>query len=96
VAARRGQPRVYNPVSDDLMKQGSSNDAPCRRRQIARRRKRLSACPAGGWEVHTVPLLSLVIPILVSAAVVFVVSSMFDGLIYGLLTDGVFGWLWPQ
>ena len=22
--------------------------------------------------------------------------SMFDGLIYGLLTGGVFGWLWPQ
>jgi hypothetical protein len=43
-----------------------------------------------------VPLLSLVIPILVSAAVVFVVSSTFDGLIYGLLTAGVFGSLWPQ
>ena len=43
-----------------------------------------------------VPLLSLVIPILVSAVVVFVVSSTFDGLIYGLLTAGVFDWLWPQ
>ena len=23
-------------------------------------------------------------------------KSMFDGLIYALLTGGVFGWLWPQ
>jgi hypothetical protein len=23
-------------------------------------------------------------------------KSMFDGLVYGLLTAGVFGWLWPQ
>lgn len=22
-------------------------------------------------------------------------KSMFDGLVYGLLTAGVFGWLWP-
>jgi len=23
-------------------------------------------------------------------------KSMFDGLIYGLLTAGIFGWLWPR
>ena len=83
-------------MPDDRMKRGSSNDARCRRRRSARRRARLSACPAAGLEVSMVPLLSLVIPILVSAVVVFVVRSMFDGLIYGLLTAGVFGWLWPQ
>ena len=57
-------------------------------------------------EVITVPVTSLWLPILVSAVfqhsiwyhwrwgTTFV--SVFDGLIYALLTAGTFGWLWPS
>lgn len=64
-----------------------------------------------------VPVLSLWVPILLSAAIVFIASSIIhmvlpfhrsdfrklpdedgtmDGLVYGLLTAGKFGWLWPR
>jgi hypothetical protein len=43
-----------------------------------------------------VPVMSLAVPILLSAVIVFVVKTMFDGLVYGLLTAGTFGWLWPR
>jgi hypothetical protein len=26
----------------------------------------------------------------------FTLKTMFDGLVYALLTAGVFGWLWPE
>ncbi len=66
-------------------------------------------------------LSSLLVPIVLSAVIVFVASSIIhmalplwqlsiwyrrdwmttikstiDGLIYGLLTGGTFGWLWPH
>jgi hypothetical protein len=61
-------------------------------------------------EASMVPL-SLWLPILVSAIIVFAawqdtiwfkrnwvatLKSNIDGLIYGLLTAGTFGWLWPR
>lgn len=45
-----------------------------------------------------VSAMSLWMPILVSAVVVFIVSSiihMADGFVYALATAVVFGWLWP-
>jgi hypothetical protein len=49
-----------------------------------------------------VPIAALWVPIVLSAVLVFVVGciihplkSTIDGLIYGLLTGGRFGWLWP-
>ena len=58
-----------------------------------------------------VSLMSLVLPIALSTVFVFIgqlpdsiwrgqswcttAKNVFDGLVYGLVTAGTFGWLWP-
>lgn len=43
-----------------------------------------------------VSLSSLWIPILVSAVAGTTLKSVFDGVIYAIVTGQTFGWLWPQ